>query len=328
MRPSEPLKILYLTDAKPDYLSDDLLYGLRSVLGADLVDYPRKDVLYRTSPMKATAHRLHGRGFHCFGLDDVPVDRTDIPTKVATGYFDLIINSSSWRIRCPLHPRLIVIDGEDHSQLMPKYVNKVALYFKRELVAPHPGVEPILFSLPDFLYEDGVLPRTKRHHASFLPSSRVRERLAATFPPQYSFQTWREYLADIKQSWFAISPRGAGYDCQRHYEILGHAVLCIFLDEGAPRLLRERFVDDHNCLVFGSVEELVAKMDRCVEPQRLIDQARADLLNHHLASKRAEQVLATITRHGVPQGRPSWLSRLKWRHWTRRNATQQGIPPA
>jgi hypothetical protein len=70
------VKILYLTDAYPDYLSDDLLYGLRSLLGSDVVDYPRKDVLYRTSVLKTVADKLHGLGFQCFGLDDLPVDRS------------------------------------------------------------------------------------------------------------------------------------------------------------------------------------------------------------------------------------------------------------
>src|SRR5262249_3229769 len=45
------MKVLYLTERTPDYLSDDLLYGLRRLLGADVVDYPRKDVLYRSSPL-------------------------------------------------------------------------------------------------------------------------------------------------------------------------------------------------------------------------------------------------------------------------------------
>jgi len=69
------LRILYLTDGLPDYLADDLLYGLRSLLGAEVVDYPRKDVLYRNSRLRAETDRLYGRGFHCFGLEDRTIDR-------------------------------------------------------------------------------------------------------------------------------------------------------------------------------------------------------------------------------------------------------------
>jgi hypothetical protein len=318
------LKILYLTDAQPDYLSDDLLYGLRSLLGSDVVDYPRKDVLYRTSALKPAAPQLYGRGFHCFGLDDVPIDRTDIASKIGGRHFDFIINSSAWRIRCPFHPRLVVIDGEDHGRLMPRYAGKPALYFKRELYAPQPGVESILFALPDFLYDDRVLPRTKRYHASFGPTSTVRQQLAATYPPQYSFLTWQDYVGDIKQSWFAISPKGAGYDCQRHYEILGQAVLCIFMDEGAPPLLRKCFRDGHNCLTFSNAEELRRKMDQCADPGRLIEQAREDLLSTHLASRRVEQLVSVMVSKTLASGKPGWLNRLEWCSWVARATARHG----
>jgi hypothetical protein len=313
------VKVLYLTDAYPDYLSDDLLYGLRSILGSNVVDYPRKDVLYRTSVLKTVAHGFHGRGFHCFGLDDaIPVDRTDIATKVCTGYFDVVINSSAWRIDCPSHPQLVVMDGEDHGELMPKYVGNVPLYFKRELFTLRQTVEPLLFALPDFLVDDNhVLPRTKRYHASFSLNTDIRRELTARFAVQNGFLSWDDYAADMRNSWFAISPRGGGYDCQRHYEILGRAVLCIFIDGRAPSMLREYFIDNRNCLTFASVPELLDKLDHCADPQRLIDQARIDLSAHHLASKRAEQMMAIIARYDIGHRRLSVGARGEWRRWLR-----------
>jgi hypothetical protein len=312
---------LYLTDAYPDYLSDDLLYGLRSVLGDSLVDFPRKDVLYRTSPLKSAAHSLYGAGFHCFGLDDLPVDRTDIRTKIMSGYFDVIINSSAWRIHCPPHPQLAVLDGEDHERLTPRYLHKVPLYFKRELGARQRGLEPVLFALPDFLRDDRVLARTKRYHASFRLNNEGRRNLAVTFPQSGSFRTWADYVGDIKQSWFAISPKGGGHDCQRHYEILGNAVLCIYMDAHTPWLLQQYFADNRNCLTFASAAELAEKMHHCTAPQRLIDQAREDLVRCHLASKRAEQLLATIVEHGVLRRRPSWIDKWQWTYWLRRRVS-------
>jgi hypothetical protein len=313
------VRILYLTHAVPDYLSDDLLYGLRALLGADVVDYPRKDVLYRSSPLRPLANALYGAGFHCFGLDDTVVDRSDLAAKVAGGHFDMILNSSAWRIACPLHPRLGVIDGEDRPALHSRYLGRVPLYWKRELLQPRADVEPILFALPDFLDDATVLPRVKAHHASFRMTSGIRRELAAAFPPQYTFSSWREYQRDIKQSWFAISPRGGGYDCQRHYEILGQAVLCLFVDAQAPWLMRESFRDGDNCLTFASVAELQAKIAACTDPQRLIDRGRADLERRHLASRRARDVLDAVTRRGLPARPPSWRERLTWRLWLRRS---------
>jgi hypothetical protein len=309
------MKVLYLTDSFPDYLSDDLLYGLRSVLGPDVVDYPRKDVLYDNSPWRAEAHRLYGRGFHCFGLAEQPVDRTDLPAKIAGGHFDAIINSSAHRIRCPLHPRLAVIDCEDHEKLTYRYHRRVAVYFKRELPAPRSGVEPILFALPDFLNDQSAPPRVKRMHASFGPTSEMRRQLADKYPPEYTFTTWTDYRNDIRQSWFALSPKGVGYDCQRHYEILGQAVLCIHLDAGAPFALRKFFVDGENCLVFSSTAELERKVDQCREPGKLIARAGEDLRRFHLASRRGEQLLEALERHLPARRTPGWLGRRAWDRW-------------
>ena len=314
------MRILYLTHGVPDYLSDDLLYGLRAVLGADVVDYPRKDVLYRTSRLRPQAHMIYGGGFHCFGLDEIPVDRSDIAAKLATGHFDVILNSSAWRIDCPLHPQLGVIDGEDIAALQQRFLDRVPLYWKRELAAPRRGIEPILFALPDFLDDATALPRVKRHHASYRLTSDIRRALSTAFPPQYCFTSWADYRDDIKQSWFAVSPRGAGYDCQRHYEVLGHAVLCIFMDAQAPYLLRASFRDDENCLTFASVAELEAKIAACSDPQRLIDRGRADLQRHHLASQRAREVLDTVTRRDLRPRRLSLSERLSWRLWLLRRA--------
>ncbi len=318
------MRILYLTDAVPDYLADDLLYGLRSVLGADVVDFPRKDLLYRSSPWRPHAAKLYGRGFHCFGLDDLVVDRSDLGAKIAAGYFDAIVNSSCWRIPCPLHPQLVAVDGEDEPELSTRYLGKVPLYFKRELKEPHSGVQPILFALPDFLYDARELTRTQPVHASFrVQTNTFRGELAKLYPPHVGFATWQEYQHDIKQSWFGISPRGAGYDCQRHYEILGQAVLCLYMDDEAPWLLRRSFVDGDNCLLFRTVPELQAKIDACRDPEGLITRGRRDLEANHLASKRAAQFVDQLTKHKTARQRLSLTNAVQWRVWLRRQARRQ-----
>lgn len=320
------MRILYLTDSYPDYLSDDLLYGLRALLGPEVVDYPHKEILYRGSGLKEHAKKMYGRGFHLFGLEEVEIDRSDIPRQVRSGHFDAIINSSAWRIDCPLHPRLVVFDGEDHRELNLRYWNRGPLYFKRELDDSMVGVEPILFALPDPFFDEAPAPKVKKCHASYTVNSPIRRELQAHFPPDFSFSTWPEYLLDIKQAWFGLSPKGAGYDCQRHYEIFGQAVLCIYLDERAPRLLKGSFTDGVNCLVFRTVKELLEKMERCREPGRLIEAARADLKRRHLASRRAEAVLRAIDRAGMTKKKPSWLSRLEWSWWFPRRAKKLARP--
>lgn len=307
------MKLLYLCRPGPDYLSDDLLYGLRSLLGEDVVDFPKKEVLYRSNSGSADRSRIYGRGFHCFGLPDVDVDRTDLLGKLAAGYFDAVVNSSVWRIRSPRHRCLVGVDGEDHALLHRRYAGRIPVYFKRELHSSARGVHPILFALPDFLLDETVASKTKEHHASFRVHGPLRREIASRFPPDFSFATWEEYLSDIKGSWFGISPKGEGYDCQRHYEILGHAVLCLYMDRFAPLGMRRAFQDGVNCLHFSSLDELAGKIASCRRKEALIVAGRKDLTVKHLASRRAADFLSVLRGAELRPGKMRWSERLAWR---------------
>lgn len=307
------MKILYLCRPGPDYLSDDLLYGLRSLLGEDVVDFPKKEVLYRANSASADKSRIYGRGFHCFGLPEVDVDRTGIPGKLAAGYFDAVVNSSVWRIRSPRHRCLVGVDGEDHAGLNRRYAGRIPVYFKRELHSSPPGVHPILFALPDFLLDETPGSKTKEHHASFRVHSPLRREIARRFPPDFSFATWKDYLFDIKDSWFGISPKGEGYDCQRHYEILGHAVLCIYMDRFAPPGMKRAFLDGVNCLHFSSPGELESKIASCRNREALIAAGRNDLKEKHLASRRAAEFLSVLGRADLRPAKMRLTEALAWR---------------
>jgi len=287
------LRILYLTDQYMDYLSDEVLYGLRALLGQEVVDYPQKKLLYASERENIPRSMVWGNGATAFGLPDLEIDREDIEAKVRGSYFDLVINSNCWRIHTPLLKNLVVLDGQDHRYLNPLYLGRVTAYFKRELLWNVPHVQPIQFALPDHLLDTAPTPKTKLTHASFSVMPGLRQQIADVYGCQY-IDDWKEYIRDINSSWYGISPKGAGYDCMRHYEILGRAVLCIYLDPGAPRILREAFIDGVNCLVFRSVDELKFKIGTCADPQRLLDQGRRSLLTNHLATQRAEQVLKTL----------------------------------
>jgi len=307
------MKLLYLCSPGPDYLSDDLLYGLRSLMGGDVVDFPKKELLYRANSGSADRSRIYGRGFHCFGLPDVEVDRTDLPGKLASGYFDAVVNSSVWRIRSPRHPCLVGLDGEDHARLHRRYAGRIPVYFKRELHSSAWGVHPIFFALPDFLLDETPVPKTKEHHASFRVHGPLRREIARRFPPDFSFATWEEYLSDIKGSWFGISPKGEGYDCQRHYEILGHAVLCVYMDRFTPPGMKRAFLDGVNCLHFASSDELAGKIASCRSKEELIQAGRNDLKGKHLASRRAAEVLSVLRGVDLRPRKMRLSEVLEWR---------------
>ena len=64
--------VLFLHANAEDYLADSLLHGLRSLLGADVVDVPRRDSLYAVEDQS----RVYGRGFTLYGtLPEIDVWR-------------------------------------------------------------------------------------------------------------------------------------------------------------------------------------------------------------------------------------------------------------
>lgn len=122
------MKILCITSSEEDYLGDSILIGLRNLLGADCVDYPRKDILYRTCPDSARK-RVRGNGFTLYDgcLEDFEIDRSHIVQRIRNREFDLILFSSIWRqygLFAQLLPwfgdtAVAVLDGEDTDQVYP-----------------------------------------------------------------------------------------------------------------------------------------------------------------------------------------------------------------
>ena len=60
------MKILYITTSNPraqgDFQENVILHGLRSLMGSDVVDLPRKKVMYGDFS-ETTRDEIHGRGF-------------------------------------------------------------------------------------------------------------------------------------------------------------------------------------------------------------------------------------------------------------------------
>ena len=112
------MNILFLTHPHPNYVPDLLLHGLRKLLGTKVVDYPKKDCLYKgvlglgTCPDDQLCPNW-------FPPKNTPIDRDDIHRKIETGYFSYILSD----IRaCSLFGDLLsnwpgslvaLIDGED-----------------------------------------------------------------------------------------------------------------------------------------------------------------------------------------------------------------------
>lgn len=261
------MKVLYLTAPACDYLADSVLHGLRSLLGPDVVDFPRCDVLYKEA-RGSLAGRVHGRGFTLYGLlPDVPVDRYDVVGKVRAGYYDLVVISSihrqfGWFVQ--LLPwlrrdRTIILDGEDDGALYPyrgsywrvpshRWLPRAHpryLYFKREWT-PETLRYRWFTLVPEWAAARLPAPRNLRTVAFSIPA----EKIAGAPPPKdkefprhivdqevaaamgagtgYAFSEEADYYADLQASRWGITTKRAGWDCIRHYEVTANGAVPCF----------------------------------------------------------------------------------------------------
>ena len=124
------LNILFLSDDREDYLADSLLHGLISLGCHEVVDYPKKELLYAGSFRAENRSQLYGHGFTLYGLlAERQVDRTLIWKRLEAGGFDLVILGNIWRqfgllsqlVQSMGHGRtqLLLLDGDDDARLYP-----------------------------------------------------------------------------------------------------------------------------------------------------------------------------------------------------------------
>jgi hypothetical protein len=154
-------RVLYLNSGSEDYLADGVLHGLKSLLGDDVVDVPKRDPLYAGLD-PAYRSQLYGRGFTLFDrLPDLPVSRDRPLIRALDGEFDLILLGDIWQhwawwvqLRPHLRrlratgTRIAVLDGGDGPVMypygpswwkqmrpwpLPRAHGRVDAYFKREL---------------------------------------------------------------------------------------------------------------------------------------------------------------------------------------------------
>jgi hypothetical protein len=173
------------------------------VLGADVVDYPRKDSLYHGFD-PVTAGERYGLGFTLYGLlDDLAVDRHDALERARAGEFDAVVVGDIWRsfglytqllpyVRAAGRP-VVVVDGFDSEAPFPyaPHFWKTRLwwtlpraprhgpYFKRELT-------PLTNTFRSYLLLPPPLNRLRRLTPPFRPIafSIPEEKVVEDLPPK------------------------------------------------------------------------------------------------------------------------------------------------
>jgi hypothetical protein len=263
-------RILFLNPNHEDYLADGLFHGLRTLLGAEVVDFPKREFAYDTYPVERRGE-LYGRGFSMYALlEDLPVDRVRVLHRAVEGEFDLVVFADIWGsfgTFAQLAPELAgripiaVLDGADRVEPYPyaglwwrkrvwwtlPRAHKRALYFKREL-SPWTGTFRSFLTLPPPLASRLPSIRQMREIAFSFPEEKIvrrqteKNRLIASHvvdpevaerlgsPTSYAFADERDYYTDLQRSKFGITTKRAGWDCLRHYEQAANGCVPCFRD--------------------------------------------------------------------------------------------------
>ena len=279
------MNILFLTDSQEDYLADSILHGLIS-LGIDVVDYPRKHVLYAERSMRHVDPRLRvrGHGFSLYGmLPDRTVDRTYVIQRLKAGLFDLVVIGQIWRQwgqLLDLAPLLqtipvILLDGDDDTRIFHHSGTRLrrygwqpfpirsgrCLYLKRELQFEQSHSRrcrylPVSFSIP----ADKIRPIDFQGKDQLLATHCVDPEVAQAYGlhTSYAFDTEEAYYDNLASSLFAVTTKRGGWDCLRHYEIAAAGALpCIRQLETKPASCAPHGLQHAvNCISYKNLTDL------------------------------------------------------------------------
>jgi hypothetical protein len=235
------MKILYVTNHIDiaiasggfisDYINDLVFYGLRELFGDDVVDSTQIVSLYKEFEGKIPSQHLWGSMTAFWLIGDNNIDRTNIEEKIKDRYYDLIVYGAINRCKdyydlvSKHYPanKIILIDSADETILNPLYEKH--LYFKRELVTNHKNLLPISFGIPTSKL---AIPNTNKtqEYATCIPGQ----------PETYIFKSEQPYYEDYQKSYYGVTMKKAGWDCMRHYEILGNHCMPYFIGlEDCPK---------------------------------------------------------------------------------------------
>jgi len=303
------MKILFLGHPGPNYVPDLLLQGLRKLLGEQVVEYPRKDILYQGLLGQSYLDPVPG-----LMPDDSRVDRSDLDAKLSAKYFDIVL--CDIRAFTEYFPRLrrsptplALIDGEDSPQGITAAGPYIIL--RRETDGCDLSI-PLPMAMPTEVMDwiDRYADEPKTHTIGFLGSRSDPERARLLDEVSRLFSDVRLQCWDKSEQWqgrdgyyrtlqscrVVLTLPGAGYDTFRYWE---HAACnAAHVAQRMPILIPKDFRDGFEVARFTTVRELAHVVERILERegewQGYAARSRAWLRAHHTTEKRALQTLDRI----------------------------------
>jgi len=233
------MKILYVTNYNSiahasggfisDYLNDLTFYGFYELykegIITEIVDSTPIIHLYKENESKIPKQHLWGGMTSFWLIDKDDINRRDIINKIHGKYYDLIIYGACRRcmdyydIVSKIYDasKIILLDGNDDNNIYS--ISSKHPYFKRELYEPVINVHPISFSYPTSKLSAMNTNKTQEF-GTVIPNEKST----------YIFKNEADYYADYNKSYFGVTTKKAGWDCMRHYEILGNYCMPYFPD--------------------------------------------------------------------------------------------------
>ncbi len=338
------MKILFFCSPDANYVPDLLLHGLRRLFGPDVVDWPRKDGLYRgefscLTPDQAVPGLMD---------DDDAVDRTDIDAKIDSGYFTLIfadirsIRLERDRINRILDRKTIplaFVDGEDQPSMIRP--GNFAVMQRETDGSDHTIPLPMAMPVQVLDWLDRYADQPKEYSVGFLGaranSSVTREHMpdevARLFPDHMIRMTTvpdpanpkpdgrlsrDEYYRTLQKCKIVLSLPGAGYDTFRYWE--NAACSGAHLAYRTPLHIPHDFREGREIVRFSTVGELIGAVDALLRDEsRALEigaRSRAWLRRFHTTERRAEYVLNRLKRTFWPHREPWWTWSANRQTWT------------
>ena len=233
------MKILYVTNYENsvkssgyvnDYLNDLTFFGFYELwkdgVIDEIVDSTPIVSLYKEYESKIQKQYLWGGMTALWLIDKNDINRDNIEEKIKAKYFDLIIYGNCRRcldyydIVTSIYPpdKVFFFDGNDDSDILPH--NDKHVYFKRELLEKSRNVLPISFSMPTCKFTTNLNRDKTQDYGTVIPGDKST----------YIFNTEESYYNDYRDSYYGATMKKAGWDCMRHYEILGNGCIPYFID--------------------------------------------------------------------------------------------------
>jgi hypothetical protein len=301
------MKILLLCSAYPNYVPDLLLHGLRKLFGAEVVDYPRKDSVYQGICGPPNLDPIPG-----LMADDSAVDRTDIPAKIAAGFFQLVLcdlrafhDNLALLQNCP--SPLALIDGEDFPA--PIRPGPYAVLRRETDGSDHSIPLPMAMPIEGIAWIDRHAGAPKTHSVAFLGSrsphtpdrNALLDDMARIFPDGM-IGSWAVgdaspgrdgYYRNLQSCQVVISLPGAGLDTFRYWE--NASCNAVHAAKEMALYIPDPFRDGRELITFTNLSDLAASVEKVlsgrIDGLALRLRSRERLLAHHTTDKRAAYVI-------------------------------------